>query len=349
MSSRPWRITRGDQQFTVGDVAELKLKAAGGKIHPSDLIQPPGGTEWLYATEVPELQGLVKVKPQPVGDEEWISRRRGRSGGILRTISGLLAAGIVVLGFAGLYIMYTSAPDPEDFRLFSGKDGGMGPLSALATESASLLQEPDGRSAKIGVVEKDDRVELIRKLGDFFEVETGKGQVGWVGKGQIIPGYMFDQTMADKYDPLFYPDTYLMLANYAWTPVGEEDSPETLTEMAYTLENPTEYGMQGVILHVTFYDGADRVMGVRDFEVTRLVPPQDSLHVSGIQVDLAWDDETRAEVDIIGAKALLPDEYSRLKAEEDARLEAEGLLLQEGEEKPQGGPRIQGSGEVSFE
>jgi hypothetical protein len=328
--SKPWRITRGDQQFTVKDVAELKLMAVGGKIHASDLIQPPGGTDWLYATEVPELKGLIKIKAPDDDDDEWSPRRALLPMKLLRVISGLLFVGIVVMGFFALWIMYQGAPSAEDYSLFGEHEGALSPLDALATESANLLAEPDSRSSKVGVVEKDDRVALIRKLGDFYEVETQDRKTGWVGIAQVIPGYLFDQTMADKYDPLFNPDTYLMLANYAWTPVGEEDLPETLTEMQFQLDNPTEYGMQGVILKITFYDSGDRVLDVKNFEVPRLVPPQDSLHVEGIQVDIAWDEDTRAEVDIVGARALLPAEFSRLKAEEDARIAAE--LEVEGEE-----------------
>ncbi len=331
--SSPWRITRGDQQFTVKDVAELKLMGVGGKIRPSDLIQRPGGTDWLYATEVAELQGLLKVPTRAEDDVEW-----GRKGPIIppklaKVVSVLLFFGIIVVGFIGLFVLWQQANDKGPPKLFGAHEGAMSPLAALATESANLLKEPDSRSAKVGVVEKDDRVELIRKLGDFYEVETGGGAMGWVGAGQLIPGYMFDQELADKYDPLFNPDTYLQLTNYSWTPVGEEDTPETLTEMQFGLSNPTEYGMAGVMLHITFYDGGDRVMGQKDFEVPRLLPPMDNLHVEGIQVDLAWDEETRAEVDIVGARALLAGEYSRLKAEEDERLLREALEAEEEESK----------------
>ena len=61
--STPWRITRGDQMFTAKDVAELKLMAVEGKIESGDLVQPPGRTDWLYASEVSELKGLIKFKP----------------------------------------------------------------------------------------------------------------------------------------------------------------------------------------------------------------------------------------------------------------------------------------------
>ncbi len=135
-----------------------------------------------------------------------------------------------------------------------------------------------------------------------------------------MPGYLFDQNLADTYDPLFNPDEYLQLSNYAWTPRGDPKEPETLTDMMFEIVNPTPYGMQGVILKLTFLDGTDNVIDVKNFEVPRLVPPEDSLFLEGIEVDLAWDEETRAQVDIYGARALLPAEYSKLKAEEDQRL-----------------------------
>jgi hypothetical protein len=325
--SSPWRITRGDQQFTVKDVAELKLMAVGSKVKASDLIQRPGGTDWLYATEVPELKGLLKADPASDFDDDW-KPQRNLSHKILRVISGLLFVGIIGSGFTGLWFIWKGVPDAAESRLFGDHPGAMSALEALATETANLLSEPDSRATIKGVVEKDSRVALIRKLGDYYEIEAADGTTGWVGTGQVIPGYLFDQEMSDKYDPLFNPDTYLQLINYAWTPVGGEDDPDTLTEMMFQVANPTDYGMQGVILRISFFDGADRVLGVENYEVPRLLPPNDSLHLEGIEIDIAWDENTRAEVDILGARALLPDEYARLKAEEDARLEEE--LLMEG-------------------
>ena len=328
--SNPWRITRGDQQFTVKDVAELKLMAVGGKVKASDLIQRPGGTDWLYATEVPELKGLIKVATGADLDDDW-KPSRGMNRKVLRAVSGVLFVGIIIAGFAGLWFIWQGVPEAEQFQLFGDHPGALTALDALATEKANLLAEPDSRASSKGVVEKDSRVALIRKLGDYYEIEAADGSTGWVGTGQVVPGYLFDQEMSDKYDPLFNPDTYLQLLNYAWTPVGEEDEPETLTEMMFQVGNPTEYGMQGVMLRISFFDGTDRVLGVENYEVPRLLPPNDSLHLEGIEIDIAWDEDTRAEVNILGARALLPDEYSRLKAEEDARLEAEGLDFDEEE------------------
>jgi len=318
--STPWRITRGDEQFQAKDVAELKLLAIGGKIHSGDLVQPPGRSDWLYATEVPELDGLVKA-PAVADDEEWAKRKTPNNA--LRVISIVLGLGVILGGFYMLYWVYANRPDTSQSTLFGEHDKALNPLEALATEHAALLKSPDSSSASIGDVKKDDRVTLVRKLGDFYEVSTTDGKTGWLGTGQVIPGYKFNQELSDRYDPLFNPDNYLQLMNYSWTPSGEEDDPETLTNMLFELNNPTEYGMQGVMLRVTFKNGTDQVIDVKNIEVPRLVPPEGDLFIDGIEVDIEWDDETRAEIEIFGARALLPDEFKKLQKEERARLAAE--------------------------
>ena len=48
-----WLVTQGDQQFSAQDLAELKEIAKSGKVGPGDMVQPPGATDWLYASELP--------------------------------------------------------------------------------------------------------------------------------------------------------------------------------------------------------------------------------------------------------------------------------------------------------
>jgi hypothetical protein len=326
--STPWRITRGDEQFQAKDVAELKLLAIGGKILPGDLVQPPGSSDWLYATEVPELDGLLKTPPMDP-DEGW-QKRGGGANNALRIVAILLGLGVTAAGFYGLYWVYMNRPDATQSTLFGDHENALNPLEALATEHAALLKSPDSSSGSVGDVKKDDRVMLVRKLGDFYEVTTADGKTGWLGTRQVIPGYKFDQSLSDKYDPLFNPDNYLQLMNYSWTPSGEEDDPETLTNMLFELNNPTDYGMQGVMLRVSFKDGSDRVIDVKNIEVPRLIPPNDNLFIDGIEVDIEWDDETRAEVEIFGARALLEPEFKKLQKEERARLAAEAEEMEMG-------------------
>jgi hypothetical protein len=327
--SKPWRITRGDQQFTVKDIAELKLMAAQSRIRVGDLIQRPDSSDWFYASELSELKGLVKAKSADLEDIDY-KPGRGRGASALRAVILLLGVAILGVGFAALYWMFNNAPDPAAQQIFGDHPGALGPLEALATEHATLLSEPDSRSAPKGEMLQDSRVSLIRKLGGFYEIQLADGATGWVGTTQVIPGYKFSQSDHDKYDPLFNPDRYLRLGNYAWTPRGDPKEPETLTDMMFEIANPTDYGMQGVILKLTFMDGTDNVIDEKNFEVPRLIPPNDALFLEGIEIDIAWNEDTRAQVDIYGARALLPAEYSRLKAEEEQRLKEEAAAAEEG-------------------
>jgi len=305
--------------FTAKDVAELKLMAVGGKIEAGDLVQPPGRTDWLYASEVGELKGLIKFKP--VDEDLFIQKKPAQW---FKRIVGLVGIVSVALGFTALYQSFQNRPDIAKTALFGDHEGALGPLEGLATQHANMLAEPDSRAAKVGEMQKDARVTLVSKMGDFYEVDVG-GTKGFVGTRQVVPAYLFSQELMDKYDPLFNPDQYLQLLNYSWVPSGEPDDPETLTHLMFEIQNPTDYGMTGVTLKVTFEDGTGAELGVKNIEIPRLLPPGDELFLSNIEVDIEWDDETAAEVKIFGARALLAEEYSKLKAEEEKRLEEEAF------------------------
>ncbi|MDP6933103.1 MAG: hypothetical protein QGG40_09310, partial [Myxococcota bacterium] len=60
-----WLVTQGDHQFAAQDLTELKKLASDGRIGAGDMIQPPGASDWLYATEIPELKDLL----QSTGDD----------------------------------------------------------------------------------------------------------------------------------------------------------------------------------------------------------------------------------------------------------------------------------------
>jgi len=316
-----WRITRGDLQFTVKDVAELKLMAVGGKIHSGDLVQPPGTTEWLYATEVQELNGLIRER---VSDAAADLDKRIRRARTMRAVVVLLALG--VFGSAAWAIWFlrdaiesSDAPPP----LIGDHPDALEPLEAITVEYATLLSKPDARSEPVGEVQKDRIVKLIRKLGDYYEVELEGGQTGWVGWLQVIPAYLFSQELTDQYDPLFNPQRYLELANYVWSPRDEPGKPETLTDMMFTLVNPTDYGMADVLMHLDFFDGANAKVGQIDYAVGRLVPPRGDLYLEGIEIDMNWTEDSRCEAKILSARALLPAEFQKARVEEERRLKEE--------------------------
>ena len=312
--SAPWRITRGDQMFTAKDIAELKLMAVGGKIEAGDLIQAPGRTDWLYAVEQPELKGLVKVGE--VDESEFIA-----SGGFnwLRILVILVGVAATGLGFYALYQAYVNRPDMAKTALFGDNENALQPLDALATMDTAVYAQPK-MGAKVSDLPKDSRVSLVRRIDDFYEVKTEDGQNGFVSMASVIPGYMFDQEMTSKYDPLFNPTRYLQLTNYSWTPSGDEKEPETRTNLLFEMENPSDYPMADVTLKVVFLDGGGATIEEMEIPIPRLMPPGGQFFVSNIDIDIEWDENTAAEIKIVNAKALLPDESSKAKAEEEERL-----------------------------
>lgn len=320
-----FRINRGDASFTAKDVAELKLMAVSGRIHPTDLVQPPGRSDWLYAQELTDLAG-IKLKQS--ADEEARALRPSASGGkALRSITAVLTIG--TFGFGGwlLYYLYQTRPAESPPSVFGETGDALSPTDGLATEYANILASPDGKANKVGEMKKDSKVKLVARMGDFYEIETADGQKGWVGVKQVAPCYLLKREWADEYDSFYNPDKYLMISNSSWSPRGDPKKPETLTDMMFTLENPTQWGMENVSLHVTFRDPQDQPLGEMDLVIPRLLPPKEALFVSNVEVDIEWEKDPTAKVVIHGARGLWPDDFSRKKADEEVRLRAEAEAL----------------------
>ena len=196
--SSPWRITRGDQQFTVKDVAELKLMAADSKIESNDLIQRPDGTEWLYATEVTELSGLIKIKPVEEDDDDDFGFGRPKRGSspFVRKLAAGLTIAMLGAAFFGLYYIYAHRPDPESTKLFGGGTDDLKPLDALATENAALLDQPDSGASQVGelsVAAPDIRsftVTTTLGAGYTFAIDTVDVNVvgAWDDLGEALAG-----------------------------------------------------------------------------------------------------------------------------------------------------------------
>src|SRR6185503_12702227 len=90
-----WLVTQGDRQFSAQDLAELKELAASGKVGPGDMVQPPGATDWLYASELPELKGLLRQSQHSPYDDD---APKAGSGAGSAVVMAILAAGIIVAG-----------------------------------------------------------------------------------------------------------------------------------------------------------------------------------------------------------------------------------------------------------
>jgi len=333
--SSPWRITRGDQQFTVKDVAELKLMAAGSKIESSDLIQCPGGTEWLYATEVIELSGLIKIKPLTDDDDLEFGRKRGSSP-FMRKLAAILTVAMLGAAFFGLYYIYDHRPDPESTKLFGGGEGDLDPLEALATENAALLGEPDGAADQVGVVKSNSRVELHDRQGDFFKVTTAAGETGWVGTKQVAPGYLFDATSHERWEPFFYPEDYIVIQPLSWTNRDEDDKSETLTDMLFAINNPTDFGISNMIVEITFVDAdTEKTLDTVRFEVDEFLSPGEGHELAPLEFDVPSLDSTLARPVLIQARTHLPGLVTEAEEKWNAEVEAKRAAKAEEEAQAQ--------------
>jgi len=334
LMSSPWRITRGDQQFTVKDVAELKLMAAGGKIESSDLIQLPGGTEWLYATEVGELQGLIKIKP-PEEDDIEFGRKRGASP-FVRKLAAVLTVALLGAAFFGLYYIYAHRPNPEDTKLFGGTEGALKPLEALATENAALLDQPDGSSKQVGIVKANSRVELKDRQGGFFKVTTAEGESGWLGTKQVAPGYLFDSTAHERWEPFFYPEEYIIIQPLSWTNRDDEELAETLTDMLFAINNPTDFGISNMIVEITFVDAdTEKTLDTVRFEVDEFLSPGEGHELPPLEFDVPSLETTLARPVLIQATTHLPGLVAEAEAKWNAEVEAKRAAEAETEEAAQ--------------
>jgi len=153
-----WLVTQGDQQFSAQDLAELKELAKSGKVGPGDMVQPPGATDWLYASELPELKGLLRRSAASYDETQPES-----GGGATLAIMGILAV-LIVVAAAFFYHSATTIPGKDDLHLLGKDQGGLDLTEMLVTASpAQMRQSPDASGQTAATVAKDSKVHLIGK------------------------------------------------------------------------------------------------------------------------------------------------------------------------------------------
>lgn len=297
-----WRITRGDEQFVAKDLAELKIWAANGKVRPDDLIQAPGDTEWAYAAQTPELDGLLKQHSGDGPTEEDFHRQKSEK--TLRQIV-LVVTGIgVIIAFAVMIRVLMDPPDPADKDLRTGTFA-VKARDALITNDCALRRSPDARSAAVTNLSKDDRVQLLSKHGDFYEVATEANQQGYVIIDDILPGYYLAKDDHEKWDPIYNPEIYLSVSMSNWQVVMDEYKPrdvEHLTLLSLNVANTSQYDMDGIVFLVHFWDPVNEI---RAEEVTleEVVPANGSLYHE-LEFEVNIEEVPRATLDVIGARVI---------------------------------------------
>ncbi len=304
-----WRITRGDQQFIAKDMAELKIWAASGKVQPDDLIQRPGESGWVYAAELPELDGLIRGTKGGGPDEADFQKQRSEK--TLRQIV-LIVTGIgVVIAFGVMLYVMMNPPNPEDKDIKTGTFA-LAARDALVTKDCPLRSSPSASASASTNLKKDERVSLVLKHGDFYKVETKNGQQGFVGIDDLLPGYYLEKEEYKKWDPMFNPGQYMDPSINDWQVVMDEFKPqdtEHLTILSFTIGNTSQYDMDSIVLLVHFWDSTDKDMArevkTEEIVLEEVIPAHGSLyHELEFEVNIV--DVPRATMDVTGARVIDP-------------------------------------------
>ncbi len=250
-----WLVTQGDRQFTVQDLGELQQLARDGKLGAGDMVQPPGASDWLYASELPELASELQ---QGGGAHDFYDDDLPRPN---RTplIIGVLAVLLMVAGY-GFFFFAQKVPEAQHLDLFG--EGGLQLTEMLVTaDPAPLRSQPDGSSA--GSVPKDSKVQLIAKRGEWYQIEHD-GKQGWVKVDEVVPAYFFaDKETRQDYDPIYNPDRYIFVKNASWMQLPDQRR-DNITVFQLMLADKSKFDMTDIILLATIKDKNGNVLETKE-------------------------------------------------------------------------------------
>ncbi|MFH1466738.1 MAG: SH3 domain-containing protein [Pseudomonadota bacterium] len=265
-----WLVTDGDRQFAARDLDELKELARQGQISAGSMIQPPGASDWLYATEVPELKGLVRARPATAEDDADFAQPRGA---FLRNALVVVLLAVAVVGGWYFYHWATRVPDVDDLSLLGGATGLQLQEMLVTADQAALRAEPKEGARTVSNLFKDQRIRLLAKRGPWYQVQAD-GQKGWVAVSDVVPAYFFaDARERDNYDPIYNPDRYLFVSTPRWLklPPDNPDAANT-TVFQFMLKNDSKFEMTDFRLLATISDASGRVLEEKEIAIEGSVP-----------------------------------------------------------------------------
>jgi hypothetical protein len=299
-----WLVTQDNGQFAVDGLEELRELARSGKLRPGDMVQPPGATDWLYASEIPELKGLMK---EDHGDDDDLEFGRRGGGTAAKIAIAALLGGVLLAGGGGMAFFYQRLAD-DPGRLI-GEGSALSFSEMLVTqEAAPLLADPDAAGSSKMALEKDSVVELHAKRGDFYRIKTQSGAEGWVNVLHVLPMYQLgDSKVRDEYDPLYNPDQYVHVMNASWLQLDEKNI--QLTVFNFMLHNKSRYPITDLKLLATVKDAKGNEIERVEIPVEGEIPAWDSTMVGTLEPD------KKAAKD--GAEKRLLTNYTFAKLSED--------------------------------
>lgn len=272
-----WLVNRGDSQFTVDGLADLKRIAKQGELDAGDLIQPEGADDWLYALEIPELDGLLSSVLEDDDDLEF----GGGGGGALRLVL-FVVFGLVILGGGGaMAYFYTQLPSEESAaRPMFGEGGAVSYTQLLTIAQTPLLAQPEPGADVVVSLPKDTPIDLVTKRAPYFKARTAESQVGWVAVDDVLAAYTFgNDKVRRKMDPLYNPDQYVTVANASWHMIEDPDLEQQVATFSFLMQNSSMYPMTDLHLEVVIKDSKGTEVDTIEFEIEGVIPPNSSTMV----------------------------------------------------------------------
>jgi hypothetical protein len=321
--STQWNVTQGDNQFVVaGGLAELKNMARRGDLGPGDMLQPPGAMDWMYASEVPELQ-VIFAKNKEVDDD---AESASGPNYLFLAIGGALAVlfvGIVIVG--GGVAVYFGSRMTEGTGAMIGEGGLTYSQMIVTSAGTGLRSEPvDGGSIQTPVA-KDEILELLAKRGNFYKARTRNGQEGWISLNQVLPMYQLGGAdVRDEYDPLYNPDRYVEVSNARWIQMPAENGRpgelSNVTMFVLAVSNSSRYAMTDLRITATIKDPQGHELEKVEVAVEGEIPPNSETMIGSLRSEEAEKAKGKKREELPPARILTTASFEKM-AEEDPELQ----------------------------
>jgi len=269
-----WLVTQGDHQFSAADLNELKDLAKSGQIGAGDMVQPPGASDWLYASEVPELSDLFSSSDEDIDDDlEWKTTSSRSKAPI-----AILLLGVLAFGAYGMYNYGQKLPNQQDLGILGGNTG-MTLTEMIASSDVTIRSEPHAGGNAVGNVPKDSIIKLLGKRGEWYQIQNESGATGFVQTNTVVPAYYFaDAETRQSYDPVYNPDRYVFVKNSSWMQLPDQRE-ENVTNFHFLLQNKSKFAMTAIKLLATIKDKNDRVIETKEIAIEGPIPAHDGVMV----------------------------------------------------------------------
>ncbi len=315
-----WLVTQGDNQFKVDSLGELKQLAEKGKLKAGDMVQPPGASDWMYATEIPDLKAIFDGQGAGGPDDfDDYMAKKSKLGAMITLVAAAIMTLVVLVGGGAMAILWNQLPRGDEEII---GDGGLTYADMIVTEAnQALLSEPENGARQSSGLKKDQVLVLLAKRGDFYRARAEDGAEGWIPYDAVIPMYQLGgEDVKEEYDPLYNPDRYVEVNNASWQQLPGQDE-EDITVFQFMLRNTSVYPMTDLVIQATIKDEKGHELEKVEIAVEGVIPAKGSTMVGTLANEEEEPPRNRDEDEDIEPPTLLTEYTFGKRAEQDPELQ----------------------------